>query len=1096
MKKTVTQLLLLLTLALHAEHVLFQRSFRSADDLKGVENIKREQTSVVPVDGSGALRFTVPANAETLRNTATISLRGPEIRNRRITISAEVKLELSAPEKRWEGGWFAFWAGGEKGTRSVWKRNVLGSGKTDWKTVTLTCDIPDTVTRGNLGIGVVGSRGSILFRNLKIAAMDDTFLPLEQCANWGFSDRVAGDQKGGWHDQGSSQDASRFPVKRQTFANVPFHVLDPKEHKEKTIVALRCPRLPKAPEQVEIRPSVPVHGRYLYLLHSSAWADPKGTISGFIELTGTAGKAEIPVLYGKDLTDWWKGKPVENAVVGTLIMPKNGFGAAYVSRFTIPESVGNLTRIAFRKNPESKTLWLLIAATVTERRYSYPERKKQTIRADEVWKALPQSFKPSPKAGTALDFEPLFPKHGIGEFGRVVVGKSGHFEFEKRPGIPVRFLAFNQNREFGKFFTGITEIVTKQDAEEYADQIVRGGYNLVRIWARHMRDLDWKELGAFEYSPRLRDQFDYLLYCLKKRGVYIYLSLPVPHIGFDRCYPWGGAEKQDWDLYRHKRDYDAWCRNAELVLNHVNPYTKMRWIDDPQIAFIDCNNEQEFVFLRADDRFSGLFRTFLKRKYGSFHRLKQAWGRDAAHLSSFEDIKTFQPLAKDTPGQLGRDRAEFITEQERGLYERERTFLRKLGYAGPVTSFAMGKSMRHVVVRKTFDFVTMNSYHDHPSGGPLAKGSRINQTSSIGSAANTVCSYLATRISGKPFLVSEHGHCFWNRYRYEHGFVLGGYAALNEFDALTAFVMAPTRNFSGKIVDFEIRFDPVRRATELMTALLYRRGDVKSSPFRTRIEIDPEEILQSNQLTESVSASQLRMGLIGECAVDLTHHPAGKNEVLLPRLGSSATAVRRADADIVDTRSSVFDMDRILRNLKSRGLLPADNRTNALKDFFVSATGELVLNARNNRMTIETDRFQGLCAEAGSRADLRNFRVKNMNRRGCLALASIDGTRSIRDARRLLLFVVTNALNSGMVFEEEDQRVCLDHGSTPILIESGTFEMEILTDRAEKMTLYALAPDGTRLEKIPVRKMGKGIAFTLRTADLKHGPSLYFELAQ
>ena len=238
------------------------------------------------------------------------------------------------------------------------------------------------------------------------------------------------------------------------------------------------------------------------------------------------------------------------------------------------------------------------------------------------------------------------------------------------------------------------------------------------------------------------------------------------------------------------------------------------------------------------------------------------------------------------------------------------------------------------------------------------------------------------------------------------------------------------------------------------------------------------------------------MGLIGECAVDLTHHPAGKNEVLLPRLGSSATAVRRADADIVDTRSSVFDMDRILRNLKSRGLLPADNRTNALKDFFVSATGELVLNARNNRMTIETDRFQGLCAEAGSRADLRNFRVKSMNRRGCLALASIDGTRSIRDARRLLLFVVTNALNSGMVFEEEDQRVCLDHGSTPILIESGTFEMEILTDRAEKMTLYALAPDGTRLEKIPVRKMGKGIAFTLRTADLKRGPSLYFELAQ
>lgn len=1095
MKKALPSFLLLLALVLNAEDILFQREFRSADDLRGMDKIKRDNTAVISADGSNALRFLVPANASKTRNTATVPLRGSEIRNRRITVTADVKLELSAPEKRWEGGWFALWAGGEKGTKTVWKRNVLGSGKTDWKTVTLTCDIPDTVTRGYLEIGIVGSRGTILFRNLKIAA-GDVLLPLEQCANWNFSDRIAGDRKGGWHDQGSAQDASSFPVKRQTFANVPFRVLDPKEHKGNAIAALRCPRLPDAPERIEIRPADPIRGKYLYLLHSSAWSDPKGTVSGFIELTGTKGKAEIPVIYGKDLTDWWKGIPVENAVVGAVITPKDGFGAAYVSRFKIPETIGALTGIAFRKHPESKTLWLLIAATVSEKQYPYLEQKKQIIRADEVWKALPQSFKPSPKAGTALDLSPLFPKHKIGEFGRVIVGKSGHFEFEKRPGVPLRFLAFNQNREFGKYFTGITEIVSKKDAEEYADQIVRAGYNLVRIWARHMRDLDWKNLGAFEYSPRLRDQFDYLLYCLKKRGVYIYLSLPVAHIGFDRCYPWGGAEKHDWDIYRHKRDYDAWCRNAELVLNHVNPYTNMRWIDDPQIAFIDCNNEQEFVFLRADDRFAGLFRTFLKRKYDSFDRLQQAWGKEAAHLSSFDDIKTFQPLAKDASGQLGRDRAEFITEQERSLYERERVFLRKLGYAGPVTSFAMGKSMRHSEVRKEFDFVTMNSYHDHPSGGPLVKGSRVNQTSSIGTAANTICSYLATRLYGKPFLISEHGHCFWNKYRYEHGFILGGYAALNGFDGVTAFAMAPTRNFSGKIVDFEIRFDPVRRATELMIALLYRRGDVRTAPFRTRIAMDPKEIIQSNQLTESLSTSQLRMGLVGECSADLTHRRPEKNEVILPRLGVSAMAVRRADADIVKSRDSVFDMDRILRELKSRGLLPVDNRTNALKDSFVSATGELVLNARENRMTIETDRFQGLCAEAGSQVDLRNFRVRSMNRRGCLALASIDGDRSICDAKRLLLFVVTNALNSGMVFEEEDQRVCLDHGKTPILVETGAFELEIKTKHSEKMALYALAPDGTRIEQLPVVKTAEGISFSIQTAALKHGPSLYFELAE
>ena len=1093
MKTMLTALALLFLTTLHGEHLLFERTFRSAEDLRGIR--KDPSVTLVREADGPSLRFSVSPDAADPRCTAKIPLRGEDLRGRRITCSAEVKMELGVPRKRWEGGWFAFWAAGKKGTKSAWERKVLGSGKSAWKSVSFSCDVPDTVTRGTLEIGIVGSSGTIHFRNLKIVA-GPVLLPLEACANWGFSDSVAGDRKGGWHDQGSSQDGSSFPIRRKSFANVPFRVIDPKKNNGRAIVALRCPRLPDAPERVAVKLAHPVRGKYLYLLHTSAWADPKGTVSGFVELKGENGKKEIPVRYGKDLTDWWKGNPVENAAVGAVIVPKDGFGGAYVSRFAIPEEIGGVSEIVFRKNPESKTLWLLIAATISDERYSLPKPERQKVTENDVWKALPQTVKPAAEAGSALDFAGLFPKHEIGEFGRVVAGKSGHFEFEKRPGIPIRFLAFNQNREFGKYFTGVTEIASRQDAEEYADQVVRGGYNLVRIWARHMRDLEWKKLNAFEYSPRVRDQFDYFLYCLRKRGVYVYLSLPVPHIGFDRCYPWGGAEKQDWDLYRHKRDYDAWCRNAELVLNHVNPYTKMRWIDDPQIAFIDCNNEQEFAFLRADNRYAALFRTFLKQKYGTPERLKQAWGKEAETISSFDDIRTFQPLAKDSPGQLGRDRAEFITQQERGLYERERAFLRKLGYAGPVTTFAMGKSMRHAEVRRDFDFVTMNGYHDHPSAGPLKRGSRIHQTSSIGSAANTVCGYLATRLSGKPFLVSEHGHCFWNKYRYEHGFVLGGYAALNGFDALTAFAMAPTRNFNRKIVDFEIRFDPIRRATERIIALLYRRGDVRTAPFGARITLDPKEVIRSNQLTESVSSAQLRLGLVGRCSVDLTGKPEQKDEILLSRLGASGMAVRRADASIQDSRNTQFDMDRTLNSLKKRGLLPAENRTDAARDFFVSTTGELVLDAGKKRMTIDTDRFQGLCAEAGSQATFRNFQVRSMNRRGCLALASIDGVKSIRDAKRLLLFVVTNALNSGMEFEDGEQRNCLNHGSTPILLETGTFSLAVRTEKAGKMTLYALGLDGRRLERIPVRKTADGIEFTLRTAEIRNGPSLYFELIE
>lgn len=1097
MKFLLTTAISLAFFAVTAGQTLFHREFSSENDLKEIEKISRDNASIVSESGKSALRIMVPANASETRAIFNIRLRGEDIRNRRVTFSAEMKMELGTPEKRWDGGWFAVWAGGERGTKGVWKRNVLGTGKTDWKPISLSCDFPDTITSGSLYFGINGARGSIWFRNLKITA-GDALLPFEQCANWGFSDKIAGDRKGGWHDQGSEQDASSFPVKRQTFANVPFRIPDPKENGGRAIVAFRCPRLPDAPERVEIVPATPVRGKFLYLLHSSAWGGSKGSVCGYIELTGANGKAEIPVVYGKDLTDWWKGNPAENAVIGARITPKDGFGAAYVSRFTIPEKIGAVSKIAFRKQAEHKVLWLLIAATVSDEAYRYPAAKKLTVQADEVWKPLPQSVKPSPKAGTALDFSGLFPAHKIGEFGRVVVGKNGHFEFEKKPGVPVRFLSFNQNREFGRYFTGAVEIASKKDAEEYADQVVRGGYNMVRIWAHHMRTAKWRTLKAFEFDPGLVDNFDYLLYCLRQRGVYVYLSLWMPSLGFDYCWPWnGGAEREhDWDIYRHKRDYDAWCKGAEMVLNHVNPYTKMRWIDDPQIAAVDCNNELEFAFLRADGKYAGLFREYLRKKYGSVTRLKQAWGKEADGIASFDDIRTFQPLVRDSAGKLGRDRAEFITEQERGLYEREREFLRRLGYAGPVTTFAMGKSMRHAGVRKDFDFVTMNGYHDHPSGGPVREGAQINQKSSINSVANIVRSFLAARLYGKPFLVSEHGQIFWNRYRYEHGFVLGGYAALNGFDGLTAFAMAPTRNTNRRILEFEIRFDPIRRATELMIALLFRRGDVKTAPFKTRIAMELNDVIESNALTESVNSSQLCMGLVGQCYVDQTELPVRNDELRMARIGASATAVRHADANIVDSSDSVFDMDRTLKSLKSRGLLPADNRSVAAKEYFVSATGELVMDSRRNRMTIETDRFQGLCAEAGSRADFRNFRVLEMNRRGCLALAAVDGSKSLENAGRLLLFVVTNALNSGMTFEDEDQRVCVKHGDLPILLETGTFKVEIRTSRAGSMKAWALALDGSRIAELPLRKTaGGGVELAVDTAAIPNGPGIYFELS-
>ena len=325
----------------------------------------------------------------------------------------------------------------------------------------------------------------------------------------GFADEVAGDGRGGWHDQGSNMDASRFPVAQQTFANVPFQIVDPKKNDGKSIVVMECPRLPNGPKQIEIPLSVPVSGRYLYLLHCSAWGQENGSVAGWIDVCGDrGGKVEIPVVYGKDLIDWWGEKGAANAVSGTPVAAKGGTGSVYVSRFELPETVLPVQKVIFRKKADANAMWMLVGATLSEKKYRYPEQKKQVMREDRVWKALPQRIAPVPKAGTALDLSGLFPKHRTGEFGRVVIGKNGQFEFEKRPGIPLRFLSFSMGREFWNHYNGGIELSDKQTIDAFVEQVERSGYNMVRVWANALRDMEWKTLNAFEFSERILDLLD------------------------------------------------------------------------------------------------------------------------------------------------------------------------------------------------------------------------------------------------------------------------------------------------------------------------------------------------------------------------------------------------------------------------------------------------------------------------------------------------------------------------------------------------------------------------------------------------------------
>lgn len=1027
-----------------------------------------------------------------------------ELSGKSLEISFEIEMD-GEKQTRNGGGSFVVWTPGTDPKQFGWEELRLPAENRKWTGISKKLLLPVQIRFVRFTFEFKGMSGKIRLRNFKVQA--EEYLPsLERDANMGFRDPVEGDGKGGWSDQGPNQDAAKFPIGRIFFAGIPFRIIDPRKNAGRSIVVFRSSRFPRGADSVRI--DVPENRKpwkNLYLLHATAWGMSKGGRSGEIEVRGEKGSQMIPVRSNEDVCDSYLAKAQGNAVPGAVWQAKDTILGVFVSRFELNPELGKVREIILRPSANSSEMWMLLGATLSERDLvpERPEQKERIIQADAVWKALPPEFIPAPKKGSALDLSSVLKNEPVGTRGRVIVNADGHFAFEQTPDQPIRFLCCGNGNEFYSDWPArkmLAEGKTHADIEQYAEQFARCGYNLMRESPTGMLRTGKEE--NWQFNPERMDRFDYLVYCLKKRGVYLQIDLMGKQFGYDKAVRfWDRNDKRNYrrELYYLDAAKTSWINGVRNFLHHRNPYTGLQYKDDPVIAMVIGFNEQEFAFLYEQGNYEGLrplLREFLQKKYKTPDALRKAWGKEGESIVDFSQIPDYRPSRAASLTPLGRDYTEFVTELEKGIVDWYTKQLREMGYRGLISNFNVAKSLKSALTREKCDFVSMNSYHTHPSGSYHRSGS-IQQASSIGASANIMRGFLGTRLYRKPMLITEHGHVFWNRYRYENGFVMGGYSALNGLDGLNVFYMPLTiRPQFAPIYSFHTKHDPIVRATEFLTALLFRRGDVRPSAATLRIRIRPESIFAENLYTQALSSVQSSLGLVAALALDPGTLPPGKNELILSSRGGASIQIRKMHADVIDTKTpGPFQFDEAIRAMKKKGLLSQNNATSYVKDRYESSTGELLLDANRKFMRIDTPRFQGICALAGSRAKLSDFSVESMNRNGCIAAVSVDGMNALRQSKRIVLVIATNALNSGMVFEDQSMSVLKSLGEIPALIETGSFSLILQNDFAEQMKLFALAPDGTRLAELPLQRKGRQLRIHLDTGKTSRVPGVFYELA-
>ncbi|WP_426239687.1 glycoside hydrolase [Pararhizobium sp. DWP1-1-3] len=677
-----------------------------------------------------------------------------------------------------------------------------------------------------------------------------------------------------------------------------------------------------------------------------------------------------------------------------------------------------------------------------------------------------------------LDFSSILPNPPIEDGSRLLTGKQGNLVRASAPDKPVKLLCASLawSPASGGF-------PNHADADLYAAQLAKHGYNIARL---HFVDasLMFGRNPDFDFDPETLDRVHYLLAALKRNGIYWIMdglsSWRGAYGGYDDR--WEPSSDLKLALYFDGKAFDHWLEFQRRFLTLVNPYTGTAPINDSALALVILVNENNIEFdsivreregkPHYDDRLKLPFNAWLKQRYGSSDALSKAWP-DLKSDERLEDASIALPKSRYEDSPRLKDLQAFFVSVETSTTARMTDALRGLGYRGEISNFNNWPTIQTTLSREALPVITMNTYQDWV--GSYSPGATLTQKSSLDDGAGYMRLIAAARWLGKPFVVSEYDHLFWNRYRYEAGLVMPAYAAQQGWDVLCRHAHGPIILKYGEpyphkkgMLPYAIALDPVARAGETLAALLFRRGDVATSkltiPFLVRGAQDLTDDMQARepeQLTE--------LGLVG--AIGMTKAAAGSLSAGQPR--------------------SSVDPQAILDAAKAAGLLATDNQTDLKTGLYESDTGELLLDRLRGQLRVSTPKTEAVAfSTLREPVNLGSVRVEASDGNGLLAVSVVDDAESIAQSHRLLVIYATDAHNTGMKFRDDEEKVIADFGQLPVLIRKGYVDLSLTLAKGE----WRLTP--VTLNGIASTAAGQVITpagFRLSN-DAASGPTTFFLL--
>jgi hypothetical protein len=669
-------------------------------------------------------------------------------------------------------------------------------------------------------------------------------------------------------------------------------------------------------------------------------------------------------------------------------------------------------------------------------------------------------------------------------------------------------------------------------ADMYARQLRMHGYNMARLDFVEDSLMD-KRIGDFDFNPEQLDRFRYLLFALKREGIYYVLNGLSSGNG-----AYGNVNERWIDKYRMKLGvyYDSrkqlhWKQMIEKMYGGVNPYTGMTTLADPALAGLIMVNEGGLEFITragVPDEFRPLFAEWLKQKYRTTSVLSTAWKGELKAGESLDYATVNFPRPGEWTSLRMADAQEFFVALEKSTAEWMTKYIRQLGYKGLLTAYNNWLSPAASVARGQLDWVDMHNYFAEPTNF-VAAGSVMRQDSMLAGGTQYVRELAVNRHIGKPYTVSEFGSIFWNQYRRESGLAVPAYASFQGWGMICQHAGAIDLSYAGSggrkdaIYPFVIGMDPVARAGETLASLLFLRGDVSKSNQIIGIKLSPKFVFGDNPFLGNMPEDISRLGLVTGVGVDWLAQSEGRSlyqyqvepdATGLKVLNPAATIVSGQGSPVL---SKVDDLARkyagklapqvgkvgMLANnrwaarlsaLRSAGVLARENVTGYKEGLYQSDTGEIVLDSQSKRLTVITPKTEAVVFDVPEAIELGNLKIEQSDEAALVSVSAMDGN-SLYDSKRMLLIVATDARNSNMQFSDKNQTTLQNLGTKPVLIKTIRIKLGLSSAYKTQLKVFSTNMRGQRIDQIAVERTQDGVSFYLDTSKLSHGPTTYFEIS-